>query len=174
MKESQKKVAHRAEDPAGEHLPEFRRVLVATDLSELSNRAISYAYSMLRSGGTVRIVHVEEPFEFANPIHAHHGTAAHHLEEERSRQLEHCRARLRALVPLEAEARGILTEVEVLHEDKPALAICEAAARFKADLICMASHGRSGFSRALLGSVAHAVMTMSTVPMLVLRAPTAE
>jgi nucleotide-binding universal stress UspA family protein len=51
---------------------------------------------------------------------------------------------------LEAEERGILTEAEVLNEDKPALAICESAARFEADLICMASHGRSGFSRPFL------------------------
>jgi nucleotide-binding universal stress UspA family protein len=91
-----------------------------------------------------------------------------------ARQLEDCRARLRALVPREAEARGILTEVEVLHEDKPASALCEAAAQFKVDLICMASHGRSGFSKALLGSVAHAVMAMSSAPMLVLRSPTRE
>jgi nucleotide-binding universal stress UspA family protein len=172
MEKSHEKVARKGEKRVRAQLPEFRRVLVTTDLSDLSNRAIFYAYSMLRSGGVVRIVHVEEPFEFANPIHGHHVAAAERLEAERSRQFEHCRAQLRALIPPEAAGRGILTEVEVIGEDKPAPAICEAAERFKADLICMVSHGRSGFSKALLGSIAHAVMASSSIPMLILRSPT--
>src|SRR5687768_14855127 len=169
MKESLKRVRRKAGEPAPKRVPEFRRVIVTTDLSDMSNRAIVYAYSTLRSGGVVRIVHVEKPFEFANPIHAPHATAAQRLEQERAHQLDECRARLRALIPPEAEARGILTEVEVLHEDKPASAICRAAEEFAADLICMASHGRSGLSKTILGSVAQAVMSLSRVPVLVVR-----
>lgn len=169
MQESRKNVVRKAGDPARERIPEIRRVMVTTDLSEMSNRAIVYAYSMLRSGGVVRIVYVEKSLEFANPIHAHHAAAAQRLEEERARQLDACEARLRALVPPEADTRGILTEVELLDEDKPASAICRAASAFGADLICMASHGRTGFSKTILGSVAQAVMSLSRVPVLVVR-----
>lgn len=150
-------------------MPEFRRVLAATDLSDRSNHAIVYAYSLLRSGGVVRIVHVEKPFEFAHPIHGHHITATGRLETERWRQLEECRARLQALIPAEAEARGIHTEVEVLHQDRPANAICHAAESCGADVICLASHGRSGFAKAILGSVAHEVLNQSRIPVFVIR-----
>jgi len=122
-------------------IPMFKRVLVTTDLSELSNQAIPYAYAMLQTGGMVRIVHVEQPFEFANPIHAPHSTTVQRVEEERARQITKCQNQLRALTPAEAESLGIVTEVEVLHGAKPAAAICNAAERLGADLICLASHG---------------------------------
>jgi nucleotide-binding universal stress UspA family protein len=168
MKKSQKKAIREACDQASKRIPEFRRVLATTDLSESSNRAIAYAYSMLRPGSLVRIVHVEKPFEFANPIYAHHAIAAQRLVEERSRQIEQCQTLLLALIPLQAESHGILTEVQVLHEDKPASAICRAAEQFGADLICIGSHGRSGFSKAILGSVAQAVVIVSSIPVLVI------
>jgi nucleotide-binding universal stress UspA family protein len=151
------------------HIPKLRRVLAATDLSELSNRAIPHAYSMLQEGGTVRIVHVEQSFEFANPIHAPVPVAVQRLEEERQRQINECRNRLRALVPVEAESRGIETEIEVLHQSKPAAAICAAAERFEADLICMASHGRSGISKIIVGSVAQVVLACTQIPVLLIR-----
>jgi len=166
MKKSRKQIAG---TPLPDRIPELRRVLVPTDLSAWSNVAIAYAYSILHSGGTVCIVHVEQAFEFPNPIHARHAGAAQRLEEERARQLNACRGRLRTLVPPQAKRRGILTEFEVLHEARPAAAICRAAERFGADLICMASHGRTGLSKAILGSVAQAVMSRSRVPVLVVR-----
>jgi nucleotide-binding universal stress UspA family protein len=169
MKENRNRVCRKASGAARTLIPELRRVLAATDLSELSNRAIAYAYSMLRSGGVVHIVHVEKPFEFANPIHAPHTVAAQRLEAERLRQLRECRTRLRKLIPVAAEACGIRTEVEVLHQDKPATAICQAAAAWGADVICLASHGRSGLAKAILGSVAHEVLTLSRIPVLVVR-----
>jgi len=51
----------------------------------------------------------------------------------------------------------------------PATAICQAAERFGASLICMSSRGRSRVAKALLGSVAQAVMTGSRRPVLILR-----
>ena len=52
---------------------------------------------------------------------------------------------------------------------QPAMAICQAAERFGADLICMGSRGRSGLTKVLLGSVAQGVMAQSKRPVLVLR-----
>ena len=69
----------------------------------------------------------------------------------------------------EAELRGIETQVEVVGHREPATAICQDAERFGADLICLASLGRSGLAKMILGSVARAVMTRSHRPLLVLR-----
>jgi nucleotide-binding universal stress UspA family protein len=136
-------------------IPEFRRVLVTTDFSDLGNRAIPYAYSALRRGGTVCLLHVVEPKKQKGPL----------------KQRNDAGAKLRLLIPADAEALGIETRVEIVESREPSQAICQAAERFGADLICMASHGRSGLSKAILGSVAHDVMTCSKRPLLVVRPP---
>jgi nucleotide-binding universal stress UspA family protein len=56
----------------------------------------------------------------------------------------------------------------VEHRDA-AEAICREAERFGADAICLASHGRGGISKALLGSVAASVMARSRRPVIVVR-----
>ena len=131
------------------HLPEVRRVLVATDLSEHGGRAIPYAYSVLGAGGAVCVLHVLKPGEEREPI----------------------LAQLREVVPAEAADRDIRTEVEVIENGDAAGGICEAADRFDADLVCIGSHGRSGLLAAALGSVAHEVIARSRRPVLVVRPP---
>ena len=66
---------------------------------------------------------------------------------------------------------GILGEAHVIGSTDPAKAICQAARRFGADVICLGSHGRSGLSAALPGSVAQGVMAQSHRPVLVVRPP---
>lgn len=56
------------------------------------------------------------------------------------------------------------------HAD-PAMSIRKAAVRFGADAICLGSHGRSGLSAVLVGSVTHAVMAHTLRPVLVVRSP---
>jgi nucleotide-binding universal stress UspA family protein len=74
--------------------------------------------------------------------------------------------RLRALVPLGASARGISTEVEIVREEHACTAIWHAAGRLGVDAICMATHGRSGVLRVLLGSQAHGVVQRSRQPVI--------
>ena len=140
------------------HIPELKRVLVTTDFSELGNRAIPYAYALLHRGGNVCLLHVAASSAKTT------GTAPANKHDPITRQL-HC------LIPVEAEPRGIQTQLEVVEHQEPAAAICQAAERFGADLICMASHGRSGLSKTILGSVAQDVMTCSKRPLLVVRPP---
>lgn len=132
-------------------LPEIRRVLVATDLSEYGAQAIPHAYSVLGAGGAVCVLHVLKPGEEREPI----------------------LAQLREIVPTEAAHREIRTEVEVIESRDTAGGICEAADRFDADLVCIGSHGRSGLLAAALGSVAHGVIARSYRPVLVVRPPPA-
>jgi nucleotide-binding universal stress UspA family protein len=54
------------------------------------------------------------------------------------------------------------------HEDV-ATGICQAAERFAADALCCATHGLSGLSKALMGSVAQKVLAHGTRPLLLVR-----
>ena len=57
----------------------------------------------------------------------------------------------------------------IAHSDKVAESIISAARKHKCDLVVMASHGRKGLQRVLLGSETQHVLTHSSIPVLVLR-----
>ena len=157
--------------PAEKPIPPVRRVLVTTDFSELGNQAIPHAYSVLHSGGTVRLLHVQAPASPTNPAMGEIRRGQRPSSRPSLQKVETVERQLRALIPAEAEAGGISSEVEVIEHREPATAICQAAERYGADMICLGSHGRSGLSKAVLGSVAQAVMTRSPRPVLVIRPP---
>ena len=150
--------------PAGETLEEdeatftVRRVLIPTDLSHVSNHAIRYGYGLLAEcGGEVHLLHVAAPDR--------NESAA-----DRDPELV---ARLRAIVPVWAEGRNIVTRTEVVRSNDAGGAICRGAARLGADVVCMGTHGRSGLGRAVLGSVTEKVIRESQRPVLVVRPPPA-
>jgi len=127
--------------------PSWQSALVATDLSPLSNRAAAYALAAIpATGGVIHLVHVVDEDAKVD-------------EAEISRELL-------ALAPA-GGSREILAHV-VRGEDA-AIAIAQAAARLGTDVICVATHGRSGISRAILGSVADKLMRSTRKPVLVLR-----
>jgi nucleotide-binding universal stress UspA family protein len=135
-------------------LPDLRRILVATDFSDIAARAVAYAYAMLAGrGGEVHLLHVVSP---EKPARA---------PQEDDALL----SALRALVPEEGADHAIATHAEVVHGDDVARAICNHAERIGADLLCVASHGKSGLRRAVFGSVADAVMRLSARPVFVVR-----
>ena len=68
-----------------------------------------------------------------------------------------------------AKAKGVNTKAVVVKSDIVSDALIGAAKKHKADLIVMASHGRRGIKRLLLGSETQQVLTHATVPVLVLR-----
>ncbi len=148
--------------PPGERsrrsIPKLERVLVATDFSELGNSAVPYGGAIVRPGGTLRILHVMEPAS-ATP---------EEKEPRPEKDNPKLRLQLRALVPPEAQNRFRI-EPEIVESGDPAVAIRQAAERFNADVICLGSHGRSGLAKTILGSVAQAVMTASSRPVLVIR-----
>lgn len=149
------------EDDGARSMPQFRRVLVPTDFSTWGNRAIALAYSVVRAGGEVCLVHVTAPTS--------RRTSDRSNQERQAERGRRAAAQLQALVPEAAEPRRVKSRTEVAEHTQPAIAICQAAERFDADLICLGSRGRSGLRKALLGSVAQAVMTQSKRPVLILR-----
>ena len=150
--------------------PRLKRVLVATDFSEVGNAAVPWAYTMVESMGEVILAHVT-PTEglmgqladlYAPALPTPH--ASPRVEAEVA-------ARLRVLTPDIAAQRGVVTRTEVLRSGEPARALLALSDQLGVDAIIIASHGRSGLSRAVRGSVAEAVLRGSTRPVLVVRPP---
>jgi nucleotide-binding universal stress UspA family protein len=150
-------------------IPVWDTVLAATDLSDLGNRAVASAYAVLPRGGIVYLAHVLD--EVSCEICAAAGVAPTSHERD-THQAEIVR-RLSALVPADAETRGIQTRLEIVRGKHVAEALCAAAERLGVDLLCLGPHGRSGLSKAVLGSVAHAVLRRSRRPVLVVPPPRA-
>ena len=93
------------------------------------------------------------------------------LDAEGRRRLE---AELRALVPRDAEARGITTHVTVIDGGEAATAIRQGAERLAADAIVLGTHGRGGARRALIGSVSADVMRHAGRPVFIVPTPKEE
>jgi nucleotide-binding universal stress UspA family protein len=141
-------------------IPLIRSVLVATDLSDLGNAAIPHAYALARrSGARVEIIHVHE--------RTLPGPASHGLTDPPSdlttAQRQRLERDLAALVPHEAEAIGITTQVTLIDGGVAVEQILQAATRLGVDAIVLSSHGRGGLGRALHGSVAQAVVHKSVL-----------
>lgn len=124
-------------------IPRLRRVIATTDFSPLASRAIPLAYALVADGGVVHLVHaIVDPED---------------LKDDPG-------GKLRAYIPPSAAARGIETKVEVLTVLDVALGICRAAERLGVDALCMGTHGRSGLSRWVVGSVAQEVLRRTRRP----------
>jgi nucleotide-binding universal stress UspA family protein len=144
---------------------EVQSVLVPVDLHEPAPEALLMACGLLRPhGGRIELCTVRE-----------HGPAgegvdlrpALPLDDRERHELEE---RLRALVPPQAEAAGIVTRPLVIEGLGATEAIVQTAERLGVDLIAVSSHGRSGIKRALLGSVAEEVARQSRIPVLIVHA----
>ncbi|HSF17191.1 MAG TPA: universal stress protein [Vicinamibacteria bacterium] len=147
----------------------FERILCPTDFSRFSFRAADYAVALAKqSEGLVHFLHVF-PAVLVHPDHFPYVAEPVYLETEvRERAL----ARLDAFAAL-CRAEKVETRFSVL-EGQPASAILDAAESDEADLICLGTHGREGFERLVLGSVAEKVLRKSRCPVLTISEPGVE
>jgi nucleotide-binding universal stress UspA family protein len=132
-------------------LTRIRHVLATTDFSPAANAALSEAYRLVLGGGVVTLVNVNEEAPMT-------------LTPDRKAEIETC---LLALIPSGVNPHTIRTRVFVAEGRSPAEAIVQAVNRIGPDVVVMASHGRSGLSRAVRGSVAEHVLRMSPIPVLI-------
>jgi nucleotide-binding universal stress UspA family protein len=148
-------------------------VLAPTDLSDLGSSAVRHAYGLLPAGGTVFLLHVLPLPAGAPVLGTGHALPEPTSAKERADR-EQLTAELRTLIPPEAPLRGITTRIELVTGRKVSEAICQAAERLDCDVICLATHGHSGITRALAGSVAQEVLMNGTRPMFIVRPPRDE
>ena len=144
----------------------FKHILIATDGSELAGKAVTQGMSLARElGAHVTVVYVTEPWVAVAPGEVAMAFPIKEYEESVTSNA----AQILAAVAKDAEARAIPCTVHHVKDQLPAEGICEAAEKHGCDLIVMASHGRRGLMRILLGSQTTRVLTSSTVPVLVCR-----
>jgi nucleotide-binding universal stress UspA family protein len=145
----------------------YEHILISTDGSEVAQKGVDHGLSLAKSvGAKVAIVTVTERF----PIYAGPdwipGPAD--LADYDTRQNE---AAAKVLADVKAAAGRLGIDVDTVHvaEAQPAEAIIATAKNRQCDLIVMASHGRRGLGRLLLGSQTSEVLVSSPVPVLVVR-----
>ena len=146
----------------------FKNILVPTDGSKLSQKAVRQAIALaLESKGKITALHVYP--RFSGSPYGTFGPAEEVLEDAHKRQARAEADALFAPVKKQADAAGIASETVLAENNDVWKTIIATARKRKCDLICMASHGRRGLSGVLLGSETHKVLTHSDLPVLVLR-----
>lgn len=146
----------------------YKRILIATDGSPLSKKAVNSGIELAAFSGAELIAFKVIPrypvtyFEGSLPLSAQ--------EVDRvEKQWAHAAGRVVEAVKTAAEAQGITAKAVTVKSDVVSQAIIAAAKKYKCDLIVMASHGRKGIKRLLLGSETMHVLTHTQTPVLVLR-----
>jgi nucleotide-binding universal stress UspA family protein len=129
----------------------LRHVAVFTDLSELGDSAVNEATWLLRGLGLLTICHVA-PAEVP-------GSNGHDRER--------IEAHLGALRESAEKTGGIRARTLIHESSNPADGIVQAIRRIGPDVVVLSSHGRSGVSRAVLGSVAEVVVRHAPTSVLV-------
>jgi nucleotide-binding universal stress UspA family protein len=146
----------------------YKRILVATDGSTLSKKAVKEAIGLAASLGAGLValnVVPRYPLSFFEGGVALSPQEVGRFEKEWA---DNGQAIVDA-VQKSAEAAGVKAKAVTAKSDLFASSILAAAKKNKCDLIVMASHGRKGISRILLGSETQQVLTHSRIPVLVLR-----
>lgn len=147
----------------------YKHILVATDGSKLSQKAIATGVKLAGSLGA-RLTAVYVMPEYVPPMY---GEAAIYLPEMSPKRFKaavdkDANAAL-AVVAKAASGAGVKSTGVKVTNAQPWSAIISAARSKKCDLIVMASHGRRGLAGLLLGSETTKVLTHSKVPVLVCR-----
>ncbi len=146
----------------------YKRILVATDGSALSKKAVVDAIGLAATCGAELVALKVVPrypmayFEGSIPMNA---KDVARIEAQWANDAQAAVD----IVKKMAEAKGVKAKAVVSRSDIVSDAIIAAAKKQKADLVVMASHGRKGIKRLLLGSETQQVLTHCHVPVLVLR-----
>ena len=143
----------------------YARILVPTDGSDISRKAVQTACDLARlCGGTLVLVSVKVPFPYGaiSEMQPVPPQEFYDAQERMTQQWVQEGSRL-------AEAAGVTCETATLEGFHPWEGIIDQAQRSRADLIVMASHGRRGLSAMLLGSETTRVLTHTPLPVLVVR-----
>ena len=149
----------------------FKNILVPTDGSKLSDKAVAHAVALAKSAGakltalTVTPVFHMRPISGFSPPDSMLAPVRESFEKEAS-------AKSRKILDTAcatASAAGVACAGVQVRSESPFDAIIKQATKSKCDLILMASHGRRGLDAVLLGSETQKVLTHTKIPVLVVR-----
>lgn len=146
----------------------YKKILVPTDGSDLSEQAAAAAIECARAWGSEIVAFsVVQPYLLL-PVAEAAMTIDPGVE---SRVLQEAAQQYVDKVALAAKAAGVACTAGTTFSNTPHQEIINAAKMNKCDLIFMASHGRRGLSKLIAGSETQKVLAYSPVPVLVLRPP---
>lgn len=140
------------------------RILVPLDGSELAEKSVQYALELARPAGA--------GIDLVQVVHAGLAAAPEAGQTEETRSLAEIAADARAYLDKVAagvKAAGLAARTFAIEAADAAAGIREVARREKSDLIVMSTHGRSGLSKLLMGSVAQQVLAETVLPVLLIR-----
>jgi nucleotide-binding universal stress UspA family protein len=143
----------------------FKRILVPTDGSDITGKAVDTAIALAKSvGAQLYTISAKEPFPYS-AISEMQPTPPQEFFDAQER-IAHQRV---TAVVNQASAAGVQCQAHTVEALHPWEAIIDHAKRMECDLLVMASHGRRGVSALLLGSETQKVLTHTKVPVLVVR-----
>jgi nucleotide-binding universal stress UspA family protein len=146
----------------------FKLILVSTDGTTQSNHAVKTAATLATDlGATLIVFHASRSYQSL-----YYPDAAGLVWPPEKQYMKEASAGAdKLLTRATALAKKLGAKATTAHSysDSPAEAIIAAAKKFKADLIVMASHGRKGLDKLLLGSETQRVLARTTLPVLVVR-----
>jgi nucleotide-binding universal stress UspA family protein len=143
----------------------FNRILVPTDGSDITLKAVATAIKLAKSvNARLYTVSVKEPFPYS-AISEMQPTPPQEFFDAQERIAA---ARVKEVRDI-AEASGLQCDAQTVEALHPWEAVIEHAKRHECDLIVMASHGRRGVTALLLGSETQKVLTHTNIPVLVVR-----
>ena len=146
----------------------YKHILIPTDGSELSNRAVVAGVKLARALGAratgLFVAPVATPLVYRDLLPVGYATP-----QKNAAIIKRAAERHLAVIARAAKAAGVRCETVSLVDDFPADAILAQAKKRGCDLIFMASHGRRGIAGLLLGSETTQVLSRCKVPVLVHR-----
>ncbi|RJQ47294.1 MAG: universal stress protein [Gaiellales bacterium] len=146
----------------------YQRILVATDGSTLSKKAVGNAIALAQLSGAELVALKVVPRYPQSYFEGGLALPASNIAKVEKQWAEHGQTIVDA-VAKSALSKGVKVKAVTVKSDLISDAIIAAAKKHKCDLIVMASHGRRGIKRLLLGSETQQVLTHSHIPVLVLR-----
>ncbi|WP_101047626.1 universal stress protein [Macromonas nakdongensis] len=146
----------------------YKRILVATDGSKLSQAAVEHTLKLADATGAEVVALKVVPRYPQTYFEGGMALANEEIQRIEKEWQEDAQAVVNA-VKAEGQKRAVKVKATTVKSDLIAEAVIAAAKRHKVDLIVMASHGRRGLKRLLLGSETQQVLTHSHTPVLVLR-----
>ena len=144
----------------------YKHILIATDGSDLAGKALAHGLSLAKAlASQVTVITVTEPW--ATQVSGEAAIAFPFEDYEKAMAAN--AAEILSKANATANKTGVACSTVHVKERHPADGILETAKARSCDLIVMASHGRRGLTRLLLGSQAHNVVTHSEIPILICR-----
>lgn len=146
----------------------FKNILVPTDGSALSKRAVKQAVALAKkTGARITGFHVAPAYRVN--VYADYVPPDLLLPKDYESRVKVVAGKHLEFIKKAAAAAGVGYAGYCISSDYPADAIVKAAKKYRCDLIAMASHGRSGLSKLIAGSETQKVLAGTKVPVLVLR-----